>query len=94
LGIIRGSISLSNYKHLKSKSCIIKKKISKQINGESTEIIDGVSSNAETSQNYSNSKDIQCLTLVSSMNEPATISKSNKRTNDQDNNSLSKKTRI
>ncbi|CAF2994095.1 unnamed protein product [Rotaria sp. Silwood2] len=95
LGIIRGSISLSNYyKHLKSKSCIIKKKISKHINGESSKIIDDESSDAETSQNNSNSKDIQCLTSVSSMNEPATISKSNKRTTDQDNNSLSKKKRI
>ncbi|CAF3040302.1 unnamed protein product [Rotaria sp. Silwood2] len=95
LGVIRGSISLSNYyKHLKSKSCIIKKKISKHINGESSKIIDDESSDAETSQNNSKSKDIQCLTSVSTMNEPATISKSNKRTTDQDNNSLSKKKRI
>lgn len=95
LGIIRGSISLSNYyKHLRSKSCVIKKKILKHTNDESTEIVDDESSNDGTSQNYSNSKDIQCLTLASSIDKPATISKSNKRTNDQDNNSLSKKIRI
>jgi hypothetical protein len=92
LSIIRGSISLSNYyKHLKLKSCIIKKKMLKRINGESTDIADGQSSDAERSQNNSNSEDIQCLTSASSIDEPATISKSNKRTTDQDNNSFSKK---
>ncbi|CAF2803389.1 unnamed protein product [Rotaria sp. Silwood2] len=61
LGIIRGNISLSNYyKHLKSKSCIIKKKMLKRINGESTDIADGQSSDAERSQNNSNSEDICC----------------------------------
>lgn len=95
LGVIRGNISLSNYyKHLKSKWCIRKKKISKHVNGSSSEIVDDESSDDERSENDSTSEDIQCLASASSMNKPTTITKSSKRTTDQDNNHTSKKKRI
>jgi hypothetical protein len=95
LGNTRGNISLSNYyKHLKSKKCVIKKKISKQVNDESNEIVDEESSNAEIAQNNSISEDIQCLASTISIDKPTTMSKLYKRTTDQDNNSFSKKKRI
>jgi hypothetical protein len=95
LGSIRGNISLGNYyKHLKSKNCIIKKKISKHVNDESNANVDGESFDAERSENTSIIEDIQCLTLASSMDKPTTMNISCKRTTDQDNNNFSKTKRI
>ncbi|CAF3895676.1 unnamed protein product, partial [Rotaria sp. Silwood1] len=95
LGSIHGNISLSNYyKHLKSKNCIKKKKISKHVNDKSNEIVEQASSDAERPQNNSISEDIQCLASTVSIDKPATMSKLCKRTTDQDNNSFSKKKRV
>ena len=92
---IRGNISLSNYyKHLKSKSCIMKRKMSKRISGELNETFDEQSSNVDGSQNNSISDGIDSLASTISIDKPAPITKSFKRTIDQDNNTFSRKKRI
>ena len=92
---IRGNISLSNYyKHLKSKSCIIKRKMSKRISGELNETFDEQSSNVDGSQNNSISDGLDSLASTISIDKPAPISKSFNRTIDQDNNTFSRKKRI
>lgn len=94
----RENFSLSNYyKHLKSKTCILKrKKISKQINeNESNNMINTHSSDSGIFQDESIVTDEEHLTFSSPMNSPVTMNQSSKRTTAQDfNDNRSKRKRI